>query len=370
MAMTARNLLLPSADSYTHYNNYIIFKNSFFHWLHQQNLYISYPAEQYDLFKYSPLFAMLFGFFALLPDFLGLALWNLLNVWLLVYAVKQIPLQSPKINFLFGILILQETITATINSQSNALIAGLLILGWLSLEKHNFWKAAIFIGLTVFIKLFGIVFFVLFLLYPKWWKGILPAMVVMGIMLGLPIISGGWQTLITQYQGYANLLANDHGTFVKYSVMGWLQSWFGFIPPKNLVVILGLGLQVAFSLFIILRKSASINSRAVLAASWLIWMVIFNHMAESATFIIAVVGVMLWFFYSPIPKWLRLSLLILVMAFTCFGPSDIYPPELRQKIVIDWQLKVFPCIAVWMVMLLENFMNNTASLARQQPLPS
>jgi hypothetical protein len=74
-------------------------------------------------------------------------------------------------------------------------------------------------------------------------------------------------------------------------------------------------------------------------------------MAESATFIIAVAGVLLWFNYTSLSKFWRIVFLIPVIAFTCFGPSDIYPRAMRHLIVEEWQLKVFPCILVWVVCL-------------------
>src|SRR5690606_20257253 len=61
---------------YTSYNNYIIFKQSFFHLIEGKDMYIHYPAEYYDLYKYSPSFAVFMGLFAYLPDIAGLMLWN------------------------------------------------------------------------------------------------------------------------------------------------------------------------------------------------------------------------------------------------------------------------------------------------------
>jgi hypothetical protein len=75
--ISLRNLSLPWGDLfadggfYSYYNNYIIFKQSFFHLITRQDLYIHYPQEQYDLFKYPPTFALLFAPFSMLPDFLG-----------------------------------------------------------------------------------------------------------------------------------------------------------------------------------------------------------------------------------------------------------------------------------------------------------
>src|SRR5207249_7450885 len=45
------------SDTATHYNNFIIFRQSFFHLVHHRNLYSQYPDEHFDYFKYSPAFA-------------------------------------------------------------------------------------------------------------------------------------------------------------------------------------------------------------------------------------------------------------------------------------------------------------------------
>ena len=57
---------------YSHYNNYLIFKDSFIHLFNNKDLYQLYPMEHWDYFKYSPTFALLMAPFAALPDFVGL----------------------------------------------------------------------------------------------------------------------------------------------------------------------------------------------------------------------------------------------------------------------------------------------------------
>ena len=44
---------------YNKYNNYTIFERSFEHLKNEQDLYQLYPEEQWDLYKYSPSFALL-----------------------------------------------------------------------------------------------------------------------------------------------------------------------------------------------------------------------------------------------------------------------------------------------------------------------
>jgi hypothetical protein len=128
-----------------------------------------------------------------------------------------------------------------------------------------------------------------------------------------------------------------------------LQSWFGWQPNKNAIVLAGLFLQCLPLLF--WKRFTEKGFRIGYASTWLIWMVIFNHMAESATFIIAVAGVFLWYFTIAERKTWHIALLVPVILFTCLGPSDIYPKALRMLIVDTWQLKVFPCIMVWVVCL-------------------
>ena len=73
-------LEINRGDAYI--NNYLIYKNVFWHTFHQQNLYSLYPAEYMDKNHYGPLFSILIAPFAFLPNFMGATLWAMLNVWI------------------------------------------------------------------------------------------------------------------------------------------------------------------------------------------------------------------------------------------------------------------------------------------------
>jgi hypothetical protein len=408
--ISLRNLSLPWGDLfadggfYSHYNNYIIFKQSFFHLIASQDLYIHYPQEQYDLFKYPPTFALLFAPFSMLPDFLGYSVWTALNLLLPVFAIYKLQGVSSRVKAAMCALLLLEGFTSALNSQSNGLMLGLLLFAFVAMQNGRISQAVLFIWLTAFIKLFGILFFAMLLVFPGAVKKSLvrvPVIFVVLYLLPLPVL--GWEGLQRQYASMFNLLAHDHGYFVKYSVMGWLQQWFGLRPNKNLILILGLGLQcIPLLVFIIKQKlwrSGSleqINSKSLerwqflFAASWLLWMVIFNHMAESATYVIAVGGAMLalsqlvvsenthfgttkisgildgqnksidsnshsnnavqnvsWHRYISSQNSPWIGAFIMMFLFTMLGPTDIYPKEVRLWIVETAQLKAFPCILLW-----------------------
>jgi hypothetical protein len=389
--ISLRNLSLSWGDLfadggfYSHYNNYIIFKQSFFHLIASQDLYIHYPLEQYDLFKYPPTFALLFAPFSMLPDFLGYSVWTALNLLLPVFAIYKLQGVSSRVKAAISALLLLEGFTSALNSQSNGLMLGLLLFAFVAMQNGRISQAVLFIWLTAFIKLFGILFFAMLLVFPgAMKKSLVRVPVIFGALYLLPLPVLGWEGLQRQYASMFNLLAHDHGYFVKYSVMGWLQQWFGLRPDKNLILILGLGLQclplLAFIIKQKLWRSGSLeqmNSKSLerwqflFAASWLLWMVIFNHMAESATYVIAVGGAMLAFSqvkfmnnadFEPVKNtqlndvrnnspWI--AAFIMMFLFTMLGPTDIYPKEVRFWIVETAQLKAFPCILLWGLALIK-----------------
>ena len=134
--------------------------------LQNKNLYVIHPNDQFDLYKYSPSFAVLFAPIAYLPDFWGLLVWNLLNTLVLFAAIRQLPLPSNKLNIILWLLVV-ELLTSIQNEQSNALMAGLIMLCFTSLKNGKPWWAALWVVLATYIKVYGAVAFCLFLFFPQ-----------------------------------------------------------------------------------------------------------------------------------------------------------------------------------------------------------
>ena len=348
--VSAQSLLLGlktfTADGikYTHYNNYIIFKESFFHLIKGKDLYMLYPQEHWDLYKYSPAFALLMAPFAVLPDFIGLTLWNLLNGLVLVSALQKLPFTSQKKNIYFIGFILIELITSLQNTQSNALIAGLIIFAFLFLEKKNICLAALCIVLTIYIKIFGIVALSIFIFYPGKLKAVLYTAGWALFFAILPLVVISFSQLSFLYKSWLSLLQNDHDTSLGLSVMGWLQSWFNLNINKNIIVLAG---AAWFCVPLIkFRLYKNVIFKLFFLSSILLWIVIFNHKAESPTFIIAVTGVAIWYF-SQAKTTVNLILVLLVFIFTILSPTDIFPADIRNNYVFPYVLKGVPCILVW-----------------------
>jgi len=349
IALNPAILHIFEGKEYTDYNNYVLFRQSHFHLLSGKDLYTFYPDEQWDLYKYSPTFALLFGALAYLPDMVGLPLWNILNALALFAALWMLPFKNRDKSLLLWFVLL-ELLTSMQNAQSNGLLAGLMIAAYGCLQRGKAQWATLWLVMAAFIKVYGAIGFCLFLFYPDKIKFIVYSIIWTIIFLVLPLLVTPYHTLIAQYQSWIHILGADEAASYGLSVMGWLHSWFGLNSGKNLVMLLG----VLIFLFPLVRWKLYSNDvfRIQMLASMLIWVIIFNHKAESPTFIIAVAGVGIWYFLHPKQNW-RTIMLWIVFVGTCLTPSDIFPRWLKTNVFVPYAIKAVPCIIMWCIISIE-----------------
>jgi hypothetical protein len=328
-------------------NNFIIFKNSFYHLIHHQLLYGAYETEQYDLYKYSPTFALLFAPFALLPTYVGAVAWAICNALLLFVAVRKLPIEPSKKIFVWWFMLI-ELITSIQNSQVNPIIAALFIFTFIAFERKQLFLAALLIVLSAYIKVYGVLGASLFLLYPNKLKFILYGLFWSVILFFAPMIVLSFDELLNQYKGWQQTIANDHQTrAVDVSIMRFVMG-IGHIEFNDK---LRLGIQLAGIIaFCIkyLRTSffTEYNFRFLFLASIMIWSIVFNHLAESATYIIAIAGIGLWYTTETKNKW-SLALLIACFVLSSLSPTDIFPRSIRELYIVPYALKALPCFIVW-----------------------
>jgi hypothetical protein len=339
---------LPAASvdgvRYTKYNNYLIFKSSFNHLLQYKDLYKLHPKDHYDYFKYSPSFALFMFLFHPMPDLLGLIIWNLLNALVLFYGIRALPdIQDKRKNFILWFIVL-EMITCIQNFQSNGIMAALIILTFIAFEKQQPAVAALFLVLSIYLKLFGVIALMLFILYPDKLK-FLGFFLIWFILVGLlPLLVVSLNHLIFLYSSWINLLHQDQIVSYGQSIMGVLYTWFNLTLPEYSVLFAGL-------IFLIFPLFKRINYqhygfRLSFLSSILIWVVIFNHKAESSTYIIAMSGAAIWYF-SQEKDLFNSVLLFFALLFTSVSVTDIFPKVLRDKIILPYMIKALPCILIW-----------------------
>jgi hypothetical protein len=243
-----------------------------------------------------------------------------------------------------------ELVTTLQNAQSNALLAGLLIMAFSRLEKGHYFLATLLITCTVFIKLFGVVAIGLYLFYPRKGKLIGYTIGCFAFMALVPWLVVPLDQLKFLYTQWFHLLVEDHSTSFELSVLSWLATWFHLQSDKNLVVLVGailLGLP-----FLQWKKYKDYSFRLLTLCSFLLWMVIFNHMAESPTFIIAMGGVAIWYF-NRARTVLNSILVISAFIFTSLSTTDIFPYFIQEKFFGPYVIKVVPCIFIWAKVLFD-----------------
>lgn len=329
---------------YPRYNNFLIFKHSFYNLLAGKDLYIAHPDLFFDFYKYSPGFALLMGPLAILPDVPGLLLWNLLNAVPLVLAIWLIPHLDRRQRIIIAWLVLLELFTSLQNSQSNGLLAGLFLLAFVAFERERPVWAALALTTTVFVKLFGLAFFPLMLLYPGKRRFFLAAAGFAALFTLAPLLVVSPGHLLELHRSWVALLGSDQSVSYGISVMGILESWSGWTPPQLLLI--GIGAAVTYAPLLRLTNYGRPVFRRLFFAALLIWVVIFNHKAESPTFVIAMCGIALWY-VSGTAGWWRRGALIGAFLLVSLSPTDLFPGRLRNGLVRPFKLKALPAVAIW-----------------------
>lgn len=331
----------------TEYNNYIIFKYSYFHLLEGKNLYGLHPERHWDFFKYSPTFALLVAPMAYLPDVIGLSIWNILNAIAVFFAVRMLPFKERTQSLMLW-FVAMELLTCLQNNQSNGLMCGLMIAAYGSMHRGKPIWATLWLVLAAYIKVYSVIGFCLMLFYPGKVRFMAYAAMWTVLLWALPLLVTPLHTLLWQYQNWKDLISADAAAAVGMSVAGWLHTWFGLDDVKGAVSIVGIVLFLVQFVRVDMYKNEAY--RLLIVASMLVWVVIFNHKAESPTFIIAVAGVAIWYYVQPKVTW-RLAILVLVFVFTSLGTTDIFPREVRDAFIRPYTMKAVPCIIAWCAIL-------------------
>jgi hypothetical protein len=278
-------------------------------------------------------------------------LWIFLNVFVLLTGIWQLGGMSKSRRVMFIVFIFLELLTAVENVQVNPLVAGLMIWTFVLLERGKHGLAALTTVLNFFIKIYGGVSVVLFLFYPKKLKSLFYGLVWFVLLLIIPLVVITPKHLIWQYGNWLHLLKWDHSVSIGLSVLGFLEATFGFSLTHKDLMYLG-GILISLLPLLRVRLYRERRFRMLFLALIMNALIIFNYKAESATYIIAVVGVGLWFFSKQKHNWTDLVLLTLVVLYTMLYSSDLYPHAFREFFK-RYEIKVVPCLLVWLKNLYE-----------------
>ena len=340
------------------YNNYLIFKNVFYHTYNQLNLYESYPTEYLDHNHYGPLFSLIIAPFAILPDYLGLIFWNIANAVALAFAISQLPLQKSQINAILWICA-HELLTALLSVQFNPMMTSIILLSFVYIEKEKDFWSAMFIVLGIFIKIYGIVGLAFFFFSKHKTKFIASLFFWSIVFFSLPMIISSPTFIVQSYQDWFERLALKNADNANLNsrqdicLMGMVRRIFNNPQISNIPILIS-GLVLFGLQYLRISQYKQQAFRLMLLASVLIFTVIFSTGSESPTYIIAFVGVGIWIVIQPKPiTILYIILFIFAVILTSLSPSDLFPKFIRENYINKYALKALPCILIWFAIVYE-----------------
>ena len=328
-------------------NVFLTFRASWYNLAEGRDLYQLNPSHQ-DYYKYSPTFALLFAPFALLPLTAGLLLWTAANAGALYWALGRI-FSGEQLLAARGIVFV-DAVGSMQNAQSNVLSAALMVLAFADLERRRELSAAVSVTLATLIKLFPITAAAVAIFRPYR----VPRFALWGLLCGAiglaaPLLVVSPDHLMELYRSWGALSKTDALTR-GYSVMELLEMLFHQGWPNAPLQLLGAAILLAP-----LRRYwlyGNERFRLFFLASVLMFCVIFNHKAESPTFIIATVGAAIWFLTS----WrtpLDVAAFALFVIGTTLSSSDVMPESLQEGFFEPYRLKTVPVLAVWVLTQIE-----------------
>ena len=338
-------------------NNFLIFKQVFWHVINQLPLFIHYPAEYFDLNHYGPVFSLVIAPFAVPPTWIGMLMWLVALTLLLFFAIRRDVFTEYQQIFIYWFCA-HELLNGIQMQQFNIAITAIILLSFYFIEREKDFWAAFVIMLGTFIKLYGIVGLAFFFFSRHKGKLIVSLMFWAVIMFVAPMIISSPEYIIGQYHDwYVELVhKNSDNMFsqgTNISLLGLVRKISGCATYSDLwLIIPGM---IAFALpYLRTRQYPNQAFRQTLLASTLMFVVLFSTGSENSGYIIAVTGVVIWFTAAP---WKRsrwdIALMVYVFLFCTMAHSDLMPRFIREEWMRPYGLKALPVVIVWLKLCYE-----------------
>jgi len=336
------------------YNNYKIFRQVFYHLIEKLPIYSAYPNEYHDVNHYGPLFGILVAPFSVFPDIVGVTLWNLFNALFLYYAIVK-SIKSPERIKLVLFLCTIEMANAMWSCQFNSSVAAMILLSYHFTKKEEEFKAAFFIMLGFYIKIYGIVGLAFFLLSKnrlRFTKGVIFWGSVLFI---LPMIITNPQYIIQSYLDWFHSLEGKNIQNIglhsdqDISVPGFIRRIFNLESSSPLPIVLAGAIATAIP-FVLRVNRQKDEHQLQLCGLLLMFPVLFSSGSEHPTFIIAMTGASIWLSRDNHINKREWALIIpFLLLFSGLGPTDLFGKKIRY-VMSSYSLKVVPFFILWLTM--------------------
>lgn len=355
-------------------NNFLIYRQVYFHLLQGRNLFLAYPQEYYDVNLYGPVFGLLIAPFSWLPAKAGIVFWVLFNVSFLLYAIYKLPVHR-KWKAAIVLLSAHELMNASSWLQINATICACLLLGFTYIIKGKDARALFFLLGAAFIKLLGIAGFAFFFFSQRPFRFLLWTCIWGILFFTMPLLLTNFSFLLRSYQEwYVAIIAKNqkNGSFTagnvlyqNVSVLGMIRRIFYLPQMKDFAVLLP-----AFALFLSqyfpAKHFKDVRFQLYLLCSVLLSTVLFSSGSESPTYIIVMPGLCLWYLMQPKTSRVKIFFIV-IFILTTFSYSDLLTPWFREHVMKPYSLKALPSFIVWLIILIQ--IHRKQFLQAVQPMP-
>jgi hypothetical protein len=304
-AVCIRGILAPAAHSC-----YPYYEPAGRAWLEGQDLYAATGCTC----RYSPLVNAFFAPLSLMPSWLGVLTWRLLNAAALLAAVLWwidayvSPTWPPALRALVLLMVIPLGIGNINCAQANPLLIGLMLAAAAAAARDRWNVAAVCCAAACVLKVYPVALALLFAVtYPRRFAPRFAAALAVG--LALPFLLQHPEYVARQYINWWGNLCNDDRT-AWHPAAGWRDLWLLIRitkAPVSRAVYLGIQLAVAGFIAIVCLigrwraawpKQEVINAALGLSAGW---MTVCGPATEGATYLL-VMPTLAW---STIESWWR-----------------------------------------------------------------
>ncbi|MDQ6690486.1 MAG: DUF2029 domain-containing protein [Gemmatimonadota bacterium] len=325
-------------------NDYAIFRASFWNLIQGRDLYVLRFDQAHDLFKYSPTFALLFAPFALLPFALGLMLWNFVNAMSLLFALRALlPGEQARVA---QALVFLPMLRSMQSSQSNALVAALMMFAFICFEREWQVRGAFAVAVGAAIKIFPLVAVVFAMSRPRKLRALAVSAAAGVILLFLPVLAVGFPELLAQHRSWAELQSAET-RHLGSSLMGVLHQ-AGMQWPAWMVQIAASAIVIGV---LVTRRDrwSDRNFQLQYLAFVLVFCVLFNHRSERQSSVIAVSGLVIWVLAAPRASW-RTTLFVVAYSLVTLIGADLTPHVIKRALSPAVRFPI-PLSAAWLAIL-------------------
>ncbi len=365
------------------FNNFLIFKFTFWHACDGLNLYAAYPQDHYDVCHYGPIFPLIMAPFAIIPSlWVGVFVWHLALALFLWWAIRRSTLGWEQQVVIYWFTA-HEMLNALGMLQFNVATAAMILLSYAYLHRGSEMWSAFWIVLGTLVKIYGIVGLAFFLFAKSKPKFIMWLCVWTVVLVALPMPFFGCDYIAGQYvewirvlleKGDENLLSDFQNIsllgFVRkigYACSVGLQSYYDVFWRRALPDTTNWWMSTWNDLWLILpglfygalpylrmKQYKHYSFQMMCLASVLMFVNIFSTGSENSSYVISMLGVGIW--YVAVPwKRSRLDLFLLLFCFvlTSLSPTDIFPAYVRGYWIRPFALKSVPVVVIWLKLVYE-----------------